>query len=74
MHAASAGHPVAGDPKYGERDFNRQMRDLGLRRLFLHAASLSFENPGDGAKLTIEAPLPTELLDVLAKLGLGSGT
>lgn len=73
VHAASAGHPVAGDPKYGERDFNRYMREHGLRRLFLHAASLSFENPGDGAKLTVDAPLPMELRDVLAKLGLGRG-
>ncbi len=73
VHAASAGHPVAGDPKYGERDFNRTMRGHGLRRLFLHAASLSFENPGGGAMLAVEAPLPVELLDVLASLGLRDG-
>jgi 23S rRNA pseudouridine955/2504/2580 synthase len=73
VHAASAGHPVAGDPKYGERDFNRAMRGHGLRRLFLHAASLSFENPGGGAMLTVEAPLPVELLGVLASLGLRDG-
>jgi 23S rRNA pseudouridine955/2504/2580 synthase len=73
VHAASTGHPVAGDPKYGEREFNRYMRDHGLRRLFLHAASLRFENPGDGAMLTVEAPLPAELQGVLSSLGLGSG-
>jgi 23S rRNA pseudouridine955/2504/2580 synthase len=73
VHAASAGHPVAGDPKYGERDFNRYMRDHGLRRLFLHAAILRFENPGDGTMLTVEAPLPAELLGVLTSLDLGGG-
>ena len=70
VHAASIEHPVAGDAKYGERAFNRRMRDHGLRRLFLHAASLGFTNPADGAPLTIEAPLPAELLQVLASLGL----
>ena len=73
VHAASAGHPVAGDPKYGEREFNRYMRGHGLRRLFLHAASLRFENPGDDAMVTVEAPLPAELLGVLTSLGLHSG-
>ena len=70
VHAASAGHPVAGDTKYGEREFNHPMRDHGLRRLFLHAASLRFENPSDHALLTVEAPLPGELRGVLASLGL----
>jgi 23S rRNA pseudouridine955/2504/2580 synthase len=71
VHAASVGHPVAGDTKYGDRDFNRAMRGHGLRRLFLHAASLGFENPGDQAPATVEAPLPAELGRVLASLGLG---
>jgi 23S rRNA pseudouridine955/2504/2580 synthase len=73
VHAASTGHPVAGDSKYGDREFNRHMRDHGLRRLFLHAVSLSFENPGDAAMLTVEAPLPAELLGVLTSLGLAGG-
>jgi 23S rRNA pseudouridine955/2504/2580 synthase len=70
VHAASIGHPVAGDAKYGEREFNRRLREHGLRRLFLHAASLAFANPTDGTPLTIEAPLPAVLVRVLASLGL----
>ncbi len=70
VHAASIGHPVAGDAKYGERAFNRRLRDHGLRRLFLHAARLDFANPADGSPLTIEAPLPAALVRVLASLGL----
>lgn len=70
VHAACAGHPVAGDAKYGVRDFNQRMREHGLRRLFLHAASLDFDNPGDGARVHVQAPLPPELLAVLASLGL----
>jgi 23S rRNA pseudouridine955/2504/2580 synthase len=40
-HAASVGTPVGGDTKYGDRDFNRQLRRLGLKRLFLHAQAMS---------------------------------
>jgi 23S rRNA pseudouridine955/2504/2580 synthase len=70
VHAASVGHPVAGDVKYGDKTFNRRMREHGLRRLFLHAAGLGFENPEDGARLRIEAPLPAELRVPLGRLGL----
>jgi 23S rRNA pseudouridine955/2504/2580 synthase len=42
VHAQHAGHPVAGDEKYGVRELNKRMRDYGLRRLFLHAARFEF--------------------------------
>jgi 23S rRNA pseudouridine955/2504/2580 synthase len=45
VHAQHAGHPVAGDPKYGDEEFNAEMQGLGLRRMFLHANSVSFEWP-----------------------------
>src|ERR1700753_4303269 len=45
VHAEHAGHPVAGDEKYGDAEFNAEMRDLGLNRMFLHASSVSFEWP-----------------------------
>lgn len=68
VHAAHIGHPIAGDEKYGERDFNREMRDLGLRRLFLHAASLRFAHPAGRARITVEAVLPPELSRLLERL------
>jgi 23S rRNA pseudouridine955/2504/2580 synthase len=67
VHAQVSGHPVAGDGKYGDREFNRRMTDFGLRRLFLHASSLSFLLP-DGRPLEVSAPLDAALLDVLARL------
>ena len=67
VHAASAGHPVAGDGKYGDRDFNRGMRGLGLKRLFLHASRIRI--PGSGRlSAGIDAPLPAELSDLLHRL------
>lgn len=70
VHAAAIGHPVAGDAKYGERTFNQALRARGLRRLFLHAATVALPDPVSGAVLRIEAPLPAELRAVLGALGL----
>jgi 23S rRNA pseudouridine955/2504/2580 synthase len=68
VHAQHAGHPVAGDEKYGDADFNAAMRALGLRRMFLHASSISFSWP-QGGEFSINTPLPPELGALLDKLG-----
>jgi 23S rRNA pseudouridine955/2504/2580 synthase len=67
VHAAHAGHPVAGDDKYGDREYNAEMAGLGLTRLFLHAQSLSFEWPS-GKTFAVSQPLPEELARVLEAL------
>ena len=67
VHAAHAGHPVAGDEKYGDRDFNLQMRTAGLERMFLHAHSLSFTWP-QGGEFSVSAPLPDDLRSLLDAL------
>lgn len=66
VHAAHAGHPLLGDDKYGSREGDRLAVGLGLTRLFLHAASLSFPEPTSGRPVQIRAPLPNELEAVLA--------
>ncbi|MDH5357777.1 MAG: 23S rRNA pseudouridine(955/2504/2580) synthase RluC [Gammaproteobacteria bacterium] len=68
VHAAHMGHPLAGDDKYGQRDFNKEMKTSGLKRLFLHAWKLGIEHPGTGQSLTLEAPLPIELKRVIDSL------
>ena len=68
VHAAFAGHPVAGDDKYGDRELNRRLHDLGLRRMFLHAAEISFRWPDSGHPFRIAAPLPADLADLLKRL------
>ncbi|MFP4682734.1 MAG: RluA family pseudouridine synthase [Ectothiorhodospira sp.] len=69
VHAAHEGHPVAGDRHYGDFAFNRRMRRLGLRRLFLHARSLSFTLPSSGRTYDVDAPLDPDLARVLERLG-----
>jgi len=68
VHAAHINHPIAGDTKYGDREFNRSLRRLGLNRLFLHAQSLAFRHPRDGDKRVIESTLPRELAMLLESL------
>jgi 23S rRNA pseudouridine955/2504/2580 synthase len=68
VHAAHLEHPIAGDDKYGDWEFNRAMRRMGLKRLFLHAARLDFRHPATGVKLRLESPLPADLTTVLERL------
>lgn len=68
VHAAHAGHPVAGDDKYGDRQRDALLKPFGLNRMFLHAHSLTFLHPGSGESFTVTAPLPRELQAVLDRL------
>ena len=70
VHAAHIGHPLAGDPKYGDREMNKRYRDIGLQRMFLHASHMSFDL--DDRAYSFSAPLPEDLkefLDVLSVKG-----
>ena len=73
VHAAFAGHPVAGDVKYGDEAYNRQMQRFGLKRLFLHAHSISFQDPDRRVLVSVSAPLPAELHAVIDQLASGAG-
>ena len=70
VHAQHMGHPVAGDEKYGDRQFNKAMRDAGLKRMFLHAYSLAFELPEYDTLIKVTAPLDENLDAVLKNLKL----
>ena len=70
VHAQHIGHAVAGDDKYGDADANRRLREqVGLKRLFLHAASLEFTLDSGRAPYVLNAPLADELVKVLDRLG-----
>jgi 23S rRNA pseudouridine1911/1915/1917 synthase len=63
VHLAAIGHPVVGDLTYGAT-----RKDIGAPRTFLHAARLTFVNPGTGEPMSVEAPLPPDLESVLDDL------
>ncbi|WP_339829842.1 RluA family pseudouridine synthase [uncultured Arenimonas sp.] len=70
VHAAHLGHPVAGDEKYGDREANKRLAEqAGLRRLFLHAASIEFALEKGTKPYLINAPLSDDLVAVLNRLG-----
>lgn len=84
VHMSSIGHPVVGDTLYGGAGQltdqvaaqtgskaarrNKEPERLRLGRNFLHAAELEFEHPITHKPLKLEAPLPAELVAMLAKL------
>ena len=70
VHATHIGYPIAGDDKYGDSEFNKTMKSLGLRRLFLHAQRLEFTLPDPHKKIKVSANLPRDLVTVLEKLNL----
>lgn len=68
VHLASLKYPIAGDDKYGDFELNHVLRRQGLKRMFLHAASLELPHPLTGERLKLEAPLPEDLRRFLASL------
>jgi 23S rRNA pseudouridine955/2504/2580 synthase len=74
VHAAYAGHPVAGDDKYGDREKNAVLRQYGLNRMFLHAASIGVNRPGTHEPLHVSAPLGDDLRAVLDALVKAPGS
>ena len=68
VHADYMGHPVAGDERYGDLEFNAELRKLGLRRIFLHAHAVDFVWPDSDEEFMISSPLPEDLRDVQLRL------
>ena len=65
VHLSSQGHPIAGDDKYGDFDWNRQLQRPGavpgLKRMFLHAWRLQFNHPVTAERVALQADLPPDL-------------
>lgn len=72
VHLTHAGYPLAGDDKYGNFALNRRLQQMGLKRMFLHAAAMSFSHPHSGDWLQLSAPLPEELKNFLTVLELAA--
>ena len=60
------GHTLVGEQRYVYGP--ESLRPIAFGRQALHAYRLEFEHPTDGRPLTFEAPLPPDLVDLLARL------
>jgi 23S rRNA pseudouridine1911/1915/1917 synthase len=74
VHLAHIGHPLIGDPLYGQ-GFKSKLRKLpeplssklaSLDRQALHAATLAFVHPVTGTLLKFNSPLPEDLGEMVA--------
>jgi 23S rRNA pseudouridine955/2504/2580 synthase len=62
-HLSHIGHPIVGDTRYDKPAQARErLKELGLKRLFLHAEELSWID--NGVKRVFKAPLPDDLAAV----------
>lgn len=64
VHAASIGHPIVNDLRYGHRRDHR----LAEERFFLHSCALAFDDPSNGERVTSRAVLPEDLHTLVAEL------
>ena len=74
VHLEHLGFPVIGDVQYGRlalESYRRWITHLPeppvLGRQALHAQTLSFEHPVTGERVEYEAPLPSDMEDLIEK-------
>lgn len=68
VHLAHLGFPIVGDEKYGDFALNRDLQKVGMKRMFLHAASIRLPHPLSGEILALTASLPPELVKFVEKI------
>jgi 23S rRNA pseudouridine1911/1915/1917 synthase len=80
LHLAHLKYPIVGDPVYGGRLARPRGAAEGLvdilrrlKRQALHAASLAFDHPRTGKRLTLESPVPPDLAELLEALREDAG-
>lgn len=61
VHAQQEQHPVAGDRRYGDFEYNRSLQKEGLQRMFLHAEKLSIVLETLERDYNFAASLPDDL-------------
>ena len=66
-HFAESGHPLLGDQRYGG---SVDWHGYPVRRQMLHSWRLSLAHPVSGETLELEAPIPSDMAELLAELRL----
>ncbi len=69
VHMAAIGLPMVGDNMYGGRVF--EAGDFRFERQALHAREITFTHPGTLETMTLQAPLPEDMVKLMEHLGAG---
>ncbi len=64
VHLAHLDFPIIGDEKYGDFALNKAIAKAGFKRMYLHAARMTFVHP-EGKSMTIESSLPGAFHDLI---------
>ena len=72
VHMASIGHPLVGDPVYGNRKTTHRdlLNQLDFKRQALHAAHLGFIHPVTKGRLSFDSALPSDMQELFTALGV----
>jgi len=74
VHCKTMGHPITGDPVYGNRGDKKRLASvspelsravMAMDRQMLHAWRISFIHPVTGEQMTLEAPLPSDMTGLI---------
>jgi 23S rRNA pseudouridine1911/1915/1917 synthase len=75
LHLSHLKYPIVGDPVYGgrfglPRGASAELIDAlrSFKRQALHAATLAFDHPRSGKRLTLQSPVPADLDHLLAAM------
>lgn len=66
VHMSNAGYPLAGDEVYG----TKLSLKMPIKRQALHSARLSFTDPFTGKPVSFEAPIPSDMRELIKRLKL----
>jgi 23S rRNA pseudouridine1911/1915/1917 synthase len=66
VHMAAIGCPIVGDTTYGGRVF--ESGDFRFDRQALHAFEITFVHPGTLKTMTLSAPLPPDITELLGRI------
>jgi 23S rRNA pseudouridine955/2504/2580 synthase len=68
VHALAQDCPLLGDDKYTDKDLLKRSKQLGARRMLLHASRLQFVHPLTEQKMDVCAPLPDDFHHCFAQI------